>query len=121
MKPEIKEKYVSALRSGAYKKTEGRLYSKDLDGNDCFCALGVLCLVAMQENVGGLTFDPHDNDLLFFKGPELDREDGHRTDLLPTIVMKWADLDSSAPFNIYRKNDGGYDFVEIANWVEEEL
>lgn len=124
MKPEVKEKLVAALRSGEYKKIEGRLYKQDRDGNDCYCALGVLCVLAMQDGVEGLTFEPFDDDGLFFKGPELDREDGKRVTLLPTVVMEWSELDSSAPNAIYRKNDNqgpSVQFPEMADWIEAEF
>lgn len=46
MKPASKAALVAALRSGQYKKTEG-----DLHAGDCYCALGVFCVINGAEFV----------------------------------------------------------------------
>lgn len=43
MKPEIKAKWIEALRSGKYKQGTGVLRGKDLSGKTRHCCLGVLC------------------------------------------------------------------------------
>ena len=45
MNIEIKTRWISALRSGAYKQGKHTLHSED----NCFCALGVLCDLYAQE------------------------------------------------------------------------
>lgn len=42
LKPEIKSKWITALRSGEYKQGTRALYNKS---NNTFCCLGVLCHV----------------------------------------------------------------------------
>jgi len=42
MDAQLKAKWVEALRSGEYKQTTDQLKSDD----DCYCCLGVLCVVA---------------------------------------------------------------------------
>ena len=49
MKPEVKAKFVEALRSGKYIQAYGRM---KVDG--CYCALGVLCDVADPEGWDGI-------------------------------------------------------------------
>ena len=44
MKPEIKQKWVTALRSGNYKQGYFKLKT-----NDCFCVIGVLCDILKNE------------------------------------------------------------------------
>lgn len=44
--PEVKAKWVEALRSGKYKQGRYNLHYKDT-----YCCLGVLCEVAVQEGV----------------------------------------------------------------------
>ena len=46
LKPEIKARFIKALRSNEYMKAEGCL--KD---QDCFCALGVLADLAVQDKL----------------------------------------------------------------------
>lgn len=123
MNPRVKDKLLAALRSGEYKKTTGRLYSKDADGNDCYCALGVLCLVAMENGVP-LTFDPNDvGRLQFFSGEEPDSDNGDRTTLLPTVVEKWAGMEDFDAFTIYQVNDSypSRPFDEVADLLEDRL
>ena len=45
MKPELKQKWVEALRSGKYKQCVNELY----DGVDKFCALGLLGYIDGQQ------------------------------------------------------------------------
>lgn len=47
MKPEVKSKWLAALRSGKYQKNQGCL--RDAHTN-CFCVMGVLCDIYAQEN-----------------------------------------------------------------------
>src|SRR3954466_4218538 len=49
LRPEVKEKWVAALRSGEYKQGRSYLHSQNPDGEDRFCCLGVLCELAVQE------------------------------------------------------------------------
>lgn len=48
MKPEIKAKWIAALRSGNYKQTTGVL-KRETDGAVSYCCLGVLCELASKE------------------------------------------------------------------------
>lgn len=54
MNPEIKEQWVTALRSGKYIQGTGRLRRKRgvfLDEPETFCCLGVLCEIAAEAGV----------------------------------------------------------------------
>lgn len=48
MKPEVKEAWLNALRSGEYEQGEGALHKIEEDGPDTFCCLGVLCELAFK-------------------------------------------------------------------------
>lgn len=97
MTPEMKDKWITALRSGNYKQTVGGL--KDAEG---YCCLGVLASINGHEpNVDGLC----------------DVEDafGDTEGLLPPtladrfgISHDWMDFYAG-------ENDGGVTFQEIAN------
>lgn len=123
MNPEIKSKWVAALRSGEYKQGKGVLS----DGKE-FCCLGVLCDLAVKE--GGVLTIGVDTSM----PDELDETsviyDGYQFDLPPS-VMGWAGLDASNPkiqapgdegkAYISDVNDGGTSFEEIADLIEKEL
>ena len=123
MNPEVKTKWLEALRSGEYAQTTGALEkipATFADGSPGgLCCWGVLCRIAESEGVvqhtlGGST-------ILY------DGEDSFP----PPSVQSWADLD---PFTKYfldpldkhvslaDLNDGyKYTFNEIAEVIEEQL
>jgi hypothetical protein len=102
MKPEVKQMWLEALRSGKYKQGKEQLR----DG-DKFCCLGVLC------ELSGLPYLSNDGTL-------------------PSDVMEWAGLDRTSPTVKYKSrfapeylsdlNDrGNYGFKRIANLIERYL
>lgn len=87
MKSDIKERWISALESGSYSQTRGRL--SDGDG---FCCLGVLCEIAEQDQVvikrqvlGQNTYinkvDEGDQDYV----------------VLPKVVAEWSGIGGDNP------------------------
>jgi hypothetical protein len=78
MNEEIKERWVSALRSNKYNQTTEFL--KDDDG---FCCLGVLCELAVEDKVIDPAFR-HAESLRWFY------EDDYG--ILPSKVQEWAGL-----------------------------
>ena len=113
MREDVKQKWVEALRSGDYTKTTGRLYRK-VEGKDCHCTLGVLCDVALREQVPGVTFDPNDKNLIFY-GPQRDHA------LLAEKVEEWAGLEYDQAYRIANTNDSsaGWTFEDMAAWIED--
>lgn len=114
MNPEIKTRWVAALRSGEYAQTKQAL--RDENG---FCCLGVLCDV-VKDDLGiewTDTINKNDSCMLF------DDAGG----FLPSSVMRYADLPDCNPTvesygdNLSRLNDFGYTFEEIANAIEVDL
>lgn len=113
MNPEIKQKWVDALRSGNYHQGEGSL--KD---NDKFCCLGVLCDLYLKENGGewDLSEKYAGRNIIFGSYA-----------LPPVLVWTWAGLDNENPclnsgYHLTNLNDGlKFDFNRIANIIEEEL
>lgn len=94
MKPEIKEKWVKALRSGRYKQGRGRLLRRMARG-DYHCCLGVLCAVT--------------------------RRDPQGWSLSPTLRKKFG-LRSEQTAALERMNDDdGKTFREIADYIEANL
>jgi hypothetical protein len=117
MKPEIKEKWLKALRSGEYKQGQENLHPKD----GSFCCLGVLTDIYIKEI--GRDWE-EDSSCYVFNGCG---------GLLPSEVMKWAGLESEEAWdNTLRMsdeeynslsvmNDSGRTFEEIAEVIEREL
>jgi len=112
MNPQIKQKWVSALRSGEYQ--QGQCYLRTDNG---FCCLGVLCdLYAKENNVewnlvnNGHTYEFQDKE-----------------SYLPSSVRKWAGVEGCNPHindgesNLSVLNDSGSTFNEIADLIEEHL
>ena len=108
LKPEVKEKWLAALRSGNYKQTQNRLKR-----NDTFCCLGVLCDISGQ---GEWVFNnPGDQPLYMFS--VLDSS----VTGLPVGIIKWA-FDSyeynSEVDKVIIMNDRGVSFKKIADHIE---
>ncbi len=92
------KKWVRALRSRKYKKTEGTLHYED-QGQHFYCALGVAAKVAGLE----------------------DEELNGKYDL-PGETRKWLGLESSDPIvhneQVSMLNDNGKSFSQIAHLIE---
>lgn len=98
-----KTEFLAALRSGEYRKTEGMLYSPSPSGKDSYCALGVLCVLAMKDGVP-VEFDPEDPDCYFFTYPR-DSKTYRAGHFVPSVVAEWAGLEGDEEFIIMRTND----------------
>ena len=132
MNPEIKAKWVAALRSGEYKQGTCFL-RKDYPDRYApdFCCLGVLCDIAAKEGIidweiqtwhGGETWYASSTKTLHDKNSER----------LPACVMEWAGLDKVDPdlmLSDWRRsvpvselNDRErLDFERIAELIEGQL
>lgn len=125
MNQEIKQRWVSALRSGEYKQAKRALHPT----NGGFCCLGVLCDLYLQERDRGwqseginrITNEPYPFDSALCEG---------EGDVLPYSVQVWAGLDAENPAvrvgsdrwaDLAYLNDGGSSFVELAELIEAQL
>ena len=139
MKPSIKEMWVNALLSGDYSQTTGVLRS-----NDGYCCLGVLCDLYSQEvnrNWQGKRYTFSDAvDITETEAEEFNFDSFFYDDEmehLPQAVVEWACLDNTNPsvqveyttdegvyveyVELSQLNDTGYDFKQIANYIQESL
>lgn len=128
MNPEVKEKWLAALRSGKYKQARERLR----DGGG-FCCLAVLCDIAIKEGVSGEWALGATGETVFRWPAVADRYLTHHTEesLLPPHVRDWAGLQSDNPR--LKMDDYGHDtlsamnddhrlsFAEIADLIEKQL
>lgn len=148
MNPEIKAKWLAALRSGEYKKGKGRLrriathlFLRNRRGRNAerFCCFGVLCDLYIKETGKGTwVFDSYDGDFDFYD------TFGRKNSGMPTdAVYKWAgmqhsdvivldekdrkkykdpdDYEPKSGFYLAEQNDKGRTFKTIANVIEKYL
>lgn len=129
MNPDVKAKWVAALRSGEYNQADGALRIKDT-----FCCLGVLCDLYKQEQGGTWELTAYMGAEMLdgqyhFVPPNNDGQPG----VLPTCVAKWAGLKLNDPHLktectnedsiecISELNDRGAKFDHIADLIEQQL
>ncbi len=103
MKPEIKQQWVEALRSGKFVQGDTFLQRKGK-----YCCLGVLCVVQ--------GYEPEANLPLFKFGTD---ESPLKTSTLPDELS--AGLDGEAMSELAGMNDRGWTFEAIATFIEEKL
>lgn len=116
MNPDVKVKWIEALRSGEYEQAVGTLtYIKPDDSGFKHCCLGVLCELAVKE---GLPIKREEvvNSIYY-------DNDGIS---LPDSVMEWAGLTHPNPsvgaYTAAEWNDcKDRSFTEIADLIEEHL
>ncbi len=123
MKPQLKEKWIAALRSSRYKQGKGELRSSD----DLFCCLGVLC------DVAGATWFQKESDRPWYC--EFSANERYRPNALDPWLSDSAMRKFGLPKDIHRiaycMNDGTPEagdqfegkqsFEEIADWLEAVL
>ena len=108
MNPELKKKWIDALRSGEYVQINGQL---ETISKHC-CCLGVLGHVALPTT-------PLYHDLCMLSNYLLEAQEASMTTrdkaLLP-LGLTWGEERHLASMN-----DKNYSFAEIADWIEENL
>lgn len=121
MNPEIKGKWLEALRSGRYQQGTRMLRyrpSKNVETEE-YCCLGVLCDLAVAAEVIPAPEELGLNGVTYAYGPDGD------VSLLPEPVMLWAGLEtrlgSRRGMSLASLNDNGASFAKIAVVIEEEF
>jgi len=131
MNPEVKQKWIDALRSDKYEQGSRKLRS--VTG---YCCLGVLCDLYSQEH--NTQWEFRGNDEINLQHQDYWYFDEH-SEFLPESVMNWADLKTPNPNvrvdvednedednwyytdELSNINDSGYSFNGIANLIEAQL
>lgn len=115
MQPDLKKRWVKALRSGRYQQAHGRLMEGHREG---FCCLGVLCNVVKPRGwdaSGSWCFNRKDtvhNDAV--------------AGSLTASLREQFGLNAAQEAHLIKMNDGTggvkeRSFKEIAAWIEENL
>lgn len=119
MDPDLRARWVAALRSGKYSQGVGRLRVERLypNGSPSFCCLGVLCDIQPER---------YDHDVFWYvrkrDGKDVDGSSG----AVATANGRWVSPFKDEPTMKERKtvatmNDTGASFDEIANYIEENM
>jgi hypothetical protein len=138
MKPEVKEKWVEALRSGDYTQAKGKLTKTDPDGEPVgYCCLGVLCDLALLD---GVDLDIEAKTVEYLNDPASKMHFltyNAYSDMQPEEVNVWAGLSrggdtvedptrpgifissATAAEVLAGLNDNGSTFEEIADIIEK--
>lgn len=118
MNPDIKAKWVAALRSGEYKQGYGALHcgSDDPKVDGGFCCLGVLCEVAVKEGVIDAGFQAYSWSNFQYGS----REGG----ILPESVCRWADVTAVPDIHdgpaTHWNDTVRFNFEQIAEMIESD-
>lgn len=125
MNPEMKAKWVEALRSGKYKQGYGRLKRKAtepralFEAPETFCCLGVLCDIQPPE-VG--KWVDRDSDLTAFALEPAAFDSYGEAAQLPRKLRTDLGVDPKAEEYLITLNDQKRaTFEAIANYIEREL
>lgn len=104
LNPEIKAKWLAALRSGKYEQGQSQLRPTDTE----FCCLGVLCDL----------LNPH-----WDKRPTGDGYNHASGGVMftSTPVRVTAGLSTNAESQLMKMNDDGISFAQIADYIEAKL
>lgn len=105
MNKQIKQKWVTALRSGHYKQGQRQLRTRENE----FCCLGVLCNIHAQEH---LDFATRQLSPVMYDSAQA---------FLPDMVAQWAKIPYSVQLELAGMNDEGKSFNQIANYIEKVL
>ena len=120
MKPEIKERWLKALRSGKYRQGTGSLCYVNEDEQVCYCCLGVLTELYIQEHEDA-KWSPMGGSSLSYKG---------EAGVLHEDIRYWSGILATNPMVEYNNeretlshcnDDYGCDFNRIADLIEESL
>lgn len=129
MKPEIKERWLKALRSGEYTQGRGSLrYTKREKQVDAFCCLGVLCDIAQKDGIGHWG-GVYEGEQTFQTGSQKNGFSYGSETALTSSVLSWAGLEVAGSTVFIKRsdttlaqlNDSGKSFKEIADIIEREL
>jgi hypothetical protein len=110
MDPELKQKWVAALRSGEYKQGREALKKIKEEEDTCYCCLGVLCDILAKEGIGNWKADIFHHDAYASSGE------------LPFSLYEKTEINMDDENTLINLNDDkGFSFPEIADWIAANL
>lgn len=113
MKPAIKKKWLTALRSGKFRKGTGTL-KRHYQTQPAHCCLGVLCEVIKKDFAhAGEVLEPNAESTL--------RTKFSMAGMLNPRLMEYTKITQEQQRTLATKNDNGWSFEKIANYIEAKL
>jgi hypothetical protein len=117
----IKEKWLTALRSGKFKQGKEELRTLE----DKFCCLGVLCDIYRKETKLG-KWGKNRFNKFHFTNTKKNNQKFEDQGVLPLSVKQWAELPDCNPsidglHTLATLNDNGSTFQEIADIIEKNF
>lgn len=112
MKKELKERWITALRSGNYKQSQGCL--QDQYG---WCCIGVLCNIVDGTKWG----KPDESSETKVDQQPYDFGNGVFVDMPPREWLENRGLPYGAAKELAEMNDNGVPFIQIAEYIEENV
>jgi hypothetical protein len=119
MKPEIKQAWLTALRSGEYSQAKDRLKTRT-----GYCCYGVLCDLYQKAHPETSRWVEGGVDATFIINPSLEADSEPMSTMPNETVMMWAGLPKPNDLSITtlsEMNDEGATFPQIANRIEEQF
>lgn len=125
MNPDIKQRWMAALRSGEYVQGRGKLAPVLSDGTQTHCCLGVLCELAVKDGIITSNKSPSGESIYYGRHSAFG--------VLPDEVVDWAELELHhnsphvlfGPLDINEDltviNDVGCPFSHIADFIDRSL
>jgi len=113
MNPDIKQRWLTALRSGEYK--QGQKY---LRRNGEYCCLGVLSEI-IKDEVPEWRWQAYvDKDMWHWRAAA---DGSDAAQMIPVSVCDHIDFDREEAVYLSNMNDKGAPFSDIADYIEREL
>lgn len=109
LRPENKDRWLKALRSGKYPQASGYLYNKNQRG---YCCIGVYAAINGWKNPIGFGYEiTKDGDAI--------QNNGQAEEL--QFYLFPIELTEHEVNTLMRLNDRGVDFPSIADYIEKNL
>lgn len=129
MNPELKVRWLAALRSGSYRQARKSLQTVPPDGQAGFCCLGVLCDLIAPDHWDWIEERENEYGEVYNITKPHQLADGEDDQLSPE-AMAMVGMSESEMHKLIAMNDGvgsiqkdspPMDFLTIANWIESNL
>lgn len=120
--PHFKAKWLEALRSGEYAQTTEHLHTED-----GFCCLGVACHLYDPNQWYPVELDTADYGVITVyestsRNDDLPARGDLPDEIFDTLLQRHSDASGQSILEfIAVRNDEGWSFAKIADWIEEHL
>lgn len=118
------KRWVEKLRSNEFDQTVERLrYESGEDDNtpEGFCCLGVACHISRKVRISKtVSYEVRGGSKEYYYQWD-DNPDSRESSLLPHSFREWIGLTEKEHKHLYKMNDAGLSFSQIADWIEDNI